>query len=176
MADDNRPDTDPVPAPPPGPAPAHGGPFVPPGFTPPDPPRTSAFWLEPLGPKHNEADFAAWMSSIDHIHATPGFPDGDWPHPMPIEENLADLVMHADHFARRIGFTYTVRSTADDDVIGCVYIYPSKNADMDVDVRSWVRVSHAELDVDLWRTVKQWAMDAWPFRPDRIEYAERTPA
>lgn len=172
MADDERPATDPLPA--------HGGPFVPPGFTPPPPPRTSAFWLEPLGPEHNEADYQAWSSSIDHIHRTPGFPDGDWPHPMPIEENLADLVMHADHFARGVGFTYTVRSSGgmeggDGDVIGCVYVYPSKVAAMDVDIRSWVRVSHAELDAELWATVNEWvASDAWPFRPGHIDYQARS--
>jgi hypothetical protein len=166
MAEADRPDTSPVPA--------HGGPFVPSGFIPPEPPRTSTFWLEPLRPEHNEADFAAWMSSIEHIHATPGFPDGDWPHTMPIEENLADLHMHADHFARGIGFTYTVRSTADDDVIGCVYIYPSKDAEIDVHVTSWVRASHAEYDTDLWQSVNAWVVDAWPFGPDRIDYAPRS--
>jgi hypothetical protein len=31
------------------------------------------FRLEPLGPQHNESDHEAWMSSIEHIHATPGF-------------------------------------------------------------------------------------------------------
>ena len=28
------------------------------------------------------------MSSIEHIRATPGFPDGNWPEPMPLERNL----------------------------------------------------------------------------------------
>ena len=167
MADDDRPDTDPKPA--------HGGPLVPPGFVPPEPPRTSTFWLEPLGPEHNDADFAAWMSSIEHINATPGFPDGDWPHTMPLDENLADLHMHADHFVRGIGFTYTVRSTADDDVIGCVYIYPSRNPDMDVHVTSWVRVSHAEYDADLWQSVGEWVAGSWPFRPEHVDYAPRSP-
>ncbi|MFL6288302.1 MAG: hypothetical protein ACJ73L_07880, partial [Actinomycetes bacterium] len=62
--------------------PAHGGAFVPTGFKPPPRPRSESFWLEPLGPEHNEADYRAWTSSLDHIHATPGYPDGTWPHPM----------------------------------------------------------------------------------------------
>ena len=155
------------------PTPAHGRPFVPETFFPPEPPRTARIWLEPLGPQHNDADYAAWMSSIEHIHATPGFPDGNWPHEMTPEENLGDLVMHADHFARSLGFTYTVRSTQDDDVVGCVYIYPSKDAGMDADVKSWVRVSHADLDAELWMTVSNWLKQAWPFRPDRIAYEAR---
>ena len=34
------------------------------------------FRLEPLEPEHNERDHDAWMSSIDHIRATPGFGQG----------------------------------------------------------------------------------------------------
>ncbi len=49
--------------------------FVPPGFEPPPLLGTSQFRLEPLGPEHNEADYAAWTSSIDHIKAMPGFED-----------------------------------------------------------------------------------------------------
>lgn len=155
------------------PRPAHGGPLVPEAFAPPPPPRTESFWLEPLGPQHNEADYAAWSSSIDHICATPGYPDGSWPHEMTSQENLADLRMHADHFARRLGFTYTVRSQSDDDVIGCVYIYPSSSPELDAEVQSWVRVSHAELDPVLWATVSDWMATSWPFREGRVSYAAR---
>ena len=49
--------------------------FVPEGFTPPDGLMGEVFVLEPLGPEHNEADHAAWMSSIEHIHTSPGFAD-----------------------------------------------------------------------------------------------------
>jgi hypothetical protein len=148
---------------------------VPPGFTPPEPPRTSTFWLEPLGPQHNVADYDAWTSSLDHIRATPGFEGSEWPHPMSLDDNLGDLQMHADHFKRRVGFTYTVRSTDDDDVIGCVYIYPSKDEskDEDVSVRSWVRISHAHLDGELWSTVSRWLATEWPFQPERTAYESR---
>ena len=167
MAQEPTPDIDERPDPRPG----HGRPFVPAGFTPPLPPRTESYWLEPLGAQHNEADFAAWTSSVEHIHATPGFESKRWPHPMTLAENEADLVMHADHFERRLGFTYTVRSTSDDDVVGCVYIYPSKDSSQDASVRSWVRTSHAHLDAELRRTVNDWLQTEWPF--GRVEYALR---
>lgn len=168
MADSTTPDIDPPTEPPPA-RPR----FVPEEFVVPTPPRTKDFWLEPLGEQHNEADYAAWMSSIAHIHATPGFPDGDWPHEMSLAENADDLRMHARHFEERRGFTYTVRSTLDDDVIGCVYIYPNRDTPADVDVSSWVRASHAELDADLWSTVSEWMQAEWPFPPDHIRYAPR---
>jgi len=121
------------------------------------------FVLEALGPEHNERDFAAWTSSVAHIHATPGFADRSWPHPMTLQENLADLEGHARDFVNRTGFTYTVLDPVARDVIGCVYIYPADDAVHDADVRSWVRASHASLDVALWLTVSAWLAAVWPF-------------
>ena len=71
-----------------------------------EPLSTERFRLAPLGPEHNESDFDAWMSSIDHIRATPGLIPGaalavGWPTPMTSEENLSDLVNHADEFTRK---------------------------------------------------------------------------
>ncbi len=43
---------------------------------------------------------------------------------MSLEENLVDLERHARDFVDRTGFTYTVLDP-DDDVIGCVYLYPA---------------------------------------------------
>ena len=102
--------------------------FVPVGFDPPTSLATDQFHLEPLGPQHNQADHAAWMSSIEHIRSTPGYPDGNWPprSGMTLEENLTDLRRHADDFTRGAGFTFTVLDPGDNDVIGCVYLYPSR--------------------------------------------------
>jgi hypothetical protein len=88
--------------------------FVPAGFNPPTSLATDQFRLEPLGPLHNQADHAAWMSSIEHIRSTPGYPDGKWPPRagMTLEKNLADLRRHADDLARRAGFTFTVLDPA----------------------------------------------------------------
>lgn len=144
-------------------------PFVPDDFAVPERLEGPSFRLEPLGPEHNDRDHDAWMSSIDHIRATPGFPDGSWPSSMSLEENLADLVRHADDFARRAGFTYSVLDR--DEVIGCVYIYPSDTPDRDVSVSSWVRVSRADLDVELWKAVSTWLRSDWPF--EDIDYAPR---
>ena len=146
-------------------------PFVPPGFTPPRRLAGDRFYLEPLSPRHNERDHDAWMSSIDHIRATPGFPWEGWPAPMPLEENLRDLEQHAADFRALAGFTYTVRSSNDGEVIGCVYIYPDPTGEHDALVRSWVRASHAKLDGDLHRVVTDWLADAWPFA--RVSYAAR---
>lgn len=146
--------------------------FVPPEFEVPLGIETPEFVLEPLGPEHNDRDYEAWTSSLEHITATPGFPWGSWPHDMTPDENRADLERHADDFRDRKGFTYTVLDPARRDVIGCVYIYPARDPGYDAQARSWVRQSHAQLDAGLWRAVSDWLADDWPFAD--VRYAPRT--
>ena len=87
---------------------------------------------------------------------------------MTLEQNLADLRRHADDFTRRAGFTFTVLDPDDGDVIGCVYVYPTKADDWDVTVQSWVRADRAELDVPLADAVASWLAADWPWtRLDR---------
>ena len=145
--------------------------FVPPDFEVPLGLETSEFVLEPLGPAHNEQDYDAWTSSMEHIAETPGFRDGSWPREMTRDENRADLQRHADDFRNRKGFTYTVLDPGVRDVIGCVYIYPLGDSDYAASVLSWVRKSHAHLDLPLWRTVTEWLESDWPFAT--VEYARR---
>lgn len=145
--------------------------FVPPDFVVPTELTFGDLRLVPLGPEHNGADYSAWTSSIDHIRATPGFPDGSWPHMMSVSENLRDLERHAEDFRQRRGFTYTVLDGRD-DVIGCVYIYPSRDLDLDAHVLSWVRVDRSDRDGPLHDAVRTWLRNKWPF--EAVEYAERT--
>jgi len=144
--------------------------FVPDDFAVPISFEGAGFRLEPLGPEHNERDHQAWMSSIDHIRSTPGFgPHRGWPRPMDLAANRSDLVGHTTDFENREGFTYSILDG--DEVIGCVYIYPSKDPEHDAAVSSWVRESRSEMDVVVYRSLSAWLSEAWPFaNPD---YAER---
>jgi hypothetical protein len=148
--------------------------FVDPDFEPPAPPPAAAegFVLTPLLVAHSVSDLAAWSSSVEHIHATPGFEEHRWPdEPMTLERNRDDLQRHQDDFAARRGFTYTVLDRTDGEVVGCVYIYPSRDGVADANVRSWVRADRPDLDVALWRTVTDWLDAAWPFAT--VDYAAR---
>jgi hypothetical protein len=146
-------------------------PFVPSEFVVPLALATDAFRLEPLGPQHNDSDYEAWSSSLEHIHGTPGWETSSWPDDRSLDDNLGDLQEHADDFEKRVGFTYTVLDPATGTVIGCVYIYPDAGEQHDARVRSWVRESRSELDVQLWRAVTDWLADEWPF--EHVAYAER---
>ena len=145
--------------------------FVPLDFEVPLRLETSEFVLEPLGPEHNDRDYDAWTSSMEHIAATPGFQWGTWPREMTLDENRADLERHAEDFRTRKGFTYTVLDPASRDVIGCVYIYPVRDSDA-TRVLSWVRATHARLDTPLWLAVSEWLASDWPFAD--VLYAPRT--
>jgi hypothetical protein len=107
------------------------------------------------------------MSSIDHIRRTPDFPNGSWPTSMTLDANLADLVRHAQDFEERTGFTYSILDG--DEVIGCLYIYPSKTAD--AAVSSWVRASRADMDLVTWQAISTWLQTDWPFTT--VQYGAR---
>lgn len=143
--------------------------FVPEDFEVPLEHTGPGFRMEPLGPLHNERDYAAWTTSIDHIQATPGFEDSDWPHPMTLDENRGDLQRHAADFEARTGFTYSILDG--NDIIGCLYIYPASDTATDASVASWVRSDRAEMDGVVWQTVSAWLAGTWPFR--NVKYAAR---
>ena len=154
--------------------------FVPVDFVVPGGLTAEGFRLVPLGPEHNAADYAAWTASIGHIQATPGFAGTGWPHEMSLADNLHDLERHAQDFAERRGFTYTVLSASTGEVIGCVYIYPPRGespghpgaGEQRAAVSSWVRADRAALDPVLYHAVREWLERDWPFHS--IEYAPRS--
>src|SRR5689334_12951190 len=153
-------------------------PFVPQGFVAPAGLAAAGFVLEPLGPHHNDSDYGAWTSSMEHIRSTPGYPDGSWPRPMTLEQNRGDLERHRRDFEQRKGFTYTVLDPVSRSVIGCVYIYPSTRPLHDAEVLLWVPAPHAQLDLPLWQAVWEWLERDWPFRsvsaPGRLEVVATT--
>lgn len=145
--------------------------FVSPDFDVPGGLAGPGFRLEPLGPEHNERDHVAWMSSIDHIRATPGLDAwaGKWPRPMSLEENRRDLVRHREEFDAREAFAYSILDG--EEVIGCLYIDPIVDRPREAAVVSWVRESRADMDRIVWESVSEWLASAWPF--DQVSYAVR---
>jgi hypothetical protein len=83
---------------------------------------------------------------------------------MTMEENRRDLERHAQDFAARAGFTYTVLDPASRAVIGCVCIDPDKNGGCDAAIGSWVLASHAELDIPSRELVSRCLVEQWPFQ------------
>ncbi len=146
--------------------------LLPPNHPVPPPLRTSEFVFEVLGPEHNARDHAAWTPSVEHIRNTPGFAGRQWPpDEMTLSRNLQDLQWHAQQYSEQVTFTYAVLSASDGAYVGCVYLYPPRTDEFDVDVASWVRKERADLDKPLYDAVRRWLAAEWPWtRPD---YAER---
>jgi hypothetical protein len=135
--------------------------FVPAAFSVPTTFSGSGFRMEPLGPQHNARDHVAWMSSIEHIRTAPAFAEASWPRAMSLEQNLADLEGHARDFEKRTGFTYAILDS--DEVIGCVYIYPSQAPDHDADMKWWVTESRSEMETVVGPALATWLDTEWPF-------------
>jgi hypothetical protein len=110
-------------------------------------------------------DYDAVMTSLDHLRGVFG-PDSTWPsEDLSFEQDLIDLGWHQKEFQRRSSFTYTVVSPDEKEVLGCLYIYPTKKAGYDANITMWVRKSAYEegLDPILFSTVKKWIKEEWPF-------------
>jgi RimJ/RimL family protein N-acetyltransferase len=87
------------------------------------------------------------------------------------DENLVDLGWHQKEFESRRSFAYTVVTPDESRVLGCIYLYPDD--ELDVDVRMWVRRHAWEngLDPELGQAVKDWLEAKWPF--ERVRFRER---
>jgi hypothetical protein len=50
--------------------------------------------------------------------------------------------------------------------LGCVYLFPSQNEEVDAEIYLWVRQSEFDkgLDPILFETVRNWITKVWPFK------------
>ena len=141
-------------------------------FAVPETEETLSYRLRQLTVADLDADFEAVTSSEDHLRGVFG-DNNTWPVGLTRERDLADLGWHETEFNLRTSFAYTVISLDDNLCLGCVYIYPSRAAAYDAFCTMWVRASMVAdgLDEDLFRTVKTWVAEVWPF--DNVAYPGR---
>jgi hypothetical protein len=101
------------------------------------------------------------FEAINARVAPDGRPD-PWSHTT-LTENLVDLGWHQKEFELRRSFAYTVAAPDESAVLGCVYLYPADEAD--VEVRLWVRREAWDegLDPVLEGAVRGWLAERWPF-------------
>ncbi len=141
-----------------------------------EPPRaldTSRIHLEPLGPEHTKLDYAAFMSSIDHLHRTLHW--GSWPRPdFTLEDNEKDLVDHRREFDAREAYAFTVQAADRTRCVGCIYLDPVTQDDLPAGTPPepdaafldfWVVENELANDLDrhLLESVLSWLHRDWPF-------------
>jgi len=148
--------------------------FVPANFSVPKTLETERLRLRMLTVNDVVKDYDAVMTSVDHLKGVfgPLFPD--WPaKDMTLEEDLSNLGWHQSEFQFRRSFTYTVASLDESRILGCVYIFPTAKSGYDTEIYMWVRESEVKngLDEYLFRTVRKWITDKWPFK--KVAYPSR---
>ena len=144
-------------------------PLVPADFEIPAGMETDRYRLRMLTVHDVVKDYDAVMSSVDHLKGVLD-PDSSWPAGLSLEQDLIDLGWHQKEFQRRSSFAYTVMSLDEQRCIGCIYIYPSTEAD--AEVFFWVRSDQFEtLDENLNQTVRDWMSESWPF--GKVQYPGR---
>lgn len=140
--------------------------FVPIDFAVPVLVETAEFKLVPLGPALVDIDFAAYMSSIEHLQQTftrsTGWPRAD----ISAAEAMADMENEQGRFERRESFAYAVLTPDGSRERGCIYVYPSTIPGYDVVVRLWVTKAEydAGFDAKLYAWTQRWIAADWRFK------------
>ncbi len=127
--------------------------------------ETERVRLRPLTINDAVKDFEAVMTSEERLRTVYN-PGGDWPLRLTLEQNIIELGWHQTEFQLRTSFAYTVVSLDESEVLGCVYIYPTRIPGYDAEITMWVRQSRVEegLDEHLFETVEHWINDSWPLK------------
>lgn len=139
-------------------------PIVPDNFDVPQVLETASMRLRPLTINDAVKDYDAVMTSEERLRNVYD-PGGEWPLGLTLEQDIIELGWHQAEFQLRSSFAYTVVSLDESEVLGCMYIYPTRKPGYDVEITMWVRQSRVEegLDQHLFETVESWITDCWPF-------------
>lgn len=140
--------------------------FVPEQFVVPELVETEGFKVVPLGPDLVDIDYAAYMSSIEHLQQT-FTRSTSWPRAdITAEEAMLDMQTEQGRFQRRESFAYAVLSPDGSVERGCIYVYPSSKPGYDAEVRLWVTKAEydAGFDAQLYAWAQQWVGEVWPFQ------------
>jgi len=148
--------------------------FVPKDFKIPQQLETDRLRLRILEVSDVVKDYDAVMTSVEHLlKTTPFGPGQKWPKGLTLEQNLIDLGWHQKESQMRTSFAYTVMNLDESECLGCIYIDPTVKLGYDAKVFLWVRQSQIELGLDeyLFKTVKKWMAEKWPFK--KVAYPGR---
>jgi len=130
---------------------------------------TEKFIIRKLCVRDVYLDYIAVMSSIDLIKKTRG---GDWPtKDLTFEDDMIDLAWHQREFEHRSSFAFTVLNKDETACLGCLYLYPAgfrkvAPKDADCDVSFWVtqKAYDEGLYEELYKVLKKWLREVWPFK------------
>ena len=143
------------------PSPATPG-FVPDSFVVPERYEANRLIFRPLVAADAEADYEAVMESRVRLRA---LFEGVWPaDDFTVQQNEADLLVHEAAAANRQAFTYSILSADDEQVLGCLYVYPGQKTG--AEVLFWIRETAYQRGIQplVLSTIQHWIDEEWPFR------------
>ena len=152
-------------------------PFIPADFEPPVLVETDKFKLVPLGPDLVDIDFAAYMSSVEHLQET-FTRSTNWPnYDISADDAMKDMLNEQGRFERRESFAYAVLSKDGTREMGCVYVRPVSKPGYgyEAEVRLWVTKADYDegFDAELYEWTQNWVEENWPF--EDVAYPGRDP-
>jgi hypothetical protein len=138
--------------------------FLPTDFNVPTSYTKDKYRLEVLSPKFAKLDYEAVTTSKERLRKVFG-ENTEWPKDdITLEDNIRDLKRHEQEFISKEAFAYSVLTIKNDKCLGCLYIEPSLSKVYDCEVYLWVRDSEIKLDEILYKDVKDWLEERWPFK------------
>jgi hypothetical protein len=145
--------------------------WLPTTFVPPDRLELgSGHHLRPIRPTDLELDYPAVMGSQARLFEIFG-PAWGWP-PATLtrEQDLAELIRHADEMVTLESFNYAMFDRDETALLGCVYIDPPEKVGSDADISWWVVDGEVggELEAALRVEVPRWIAGEWPFDSPRF--------
>lgn len=145
--------------------------WLPTTFVPPDRLElSSGHHLRPIRPSDIDLDYPAVMGSQPRLFEIFG-PAWGWP-PASLtrEQDLAELVRHADEMITLESFNYAMFDRGETALLGCVYIDPPEKVGSDGDISWWVIDAEVggELEAALRDEVPRWIVGDWPFDVPRF--------
>jgi hypothetical protein len=139
--------------------------FVPPGRT----ELPTGHHFRPIRPDDIDVDYAAVMGSQPRLFEIFG-PAWGWPQATTTrEEDLAELVRHANEMVTLESFNYAIFDADETALLGCIYVDPPEKVGADGEISWWVvddEVGGA-LEAALREQVPAWIAAAWPFTAPR---------
>ena len=153
--------------------------FIPLDYNPTRRIETETFVLIPLGPDLVNQDYAAYMSSIEHLQKT-FTRSSAWPHEdITFEDAMNDVLKEQERFVNRESFAYSVLTKDGERELGSVYIRPANKPGFEAEISLWVTQQEFDsgFDASLYEWTQLWIAESWPFKtvayPGRkIEWAE----
>ncbi|MDN4477295.1 hypothetical protein QQX10_04705 [Demequina sp. SYSU T00039] len=139
---------------------------------------TDGIHLRPISPDDLAIDMPAVMGNQPMLWAKYGDAWGWPPADMSAEADRDDLARHAREMVAHESFNYAILPTAEDRLLGCVYIDPAEEGDNAAagpvaDVSWWVVAdAPAGLGAAVDAFVPEWLARAWPFTVVRYPFGE----